>query len=332
MDVNKIAKKFNISPSTVRKALLHERGVSPQTREMLFAAVGDEAPYAKAGAKPSVGIVLPTNPSYYWGVVYDGIKQALPREIDAHFAFFSSLGSGREGIYALDYIRQLDLCIVVPSIAPAVQAKIAALSAERPIVYVSDGLDTPRLATVHMDYYDDGFRLGKAYVQRFPDRKRILTLHVHNGLGSQMRTNGFKKAVTDAGCTIVGNIELEDITSPFASVIARHIHSKYLNGFDCLYCGTGATAYASLALSKLKTKNDVFCIGYENPKSNEPYIKNGMIRLLSVHNAFSLGEKAGEIAKEYLLNQTVPESKEAFIPSEIFINENGVLLNCELSH
>lgn len=325
MDINKISTKLNISPSTVRKALQHKRSVDSNTRELVFAELGDSAPRAKSGDKPSVGIVLPSNPFYYWDLVYHGIKSALSDSVDAHFAFFSSLGSGHEGVHAINFVSDLDLCIIAPSVAPAVQAKIAELSVDKPIIYVNDGLATPQIATVCGNYYDDGLMLGKAYSGFFPDHSRILTLHVHNGLGSQMRTNGFKKAVLDSGCEIVGNIELEDITSSFASVIARRIHSEFFGKFDCLYCATGATSHAALALSKLKLPGDVFCIGYENPDANSPFVKKGIIRLLSTRNAYQLGNCAGEIALNYLTCGKKPAVPTVYVPSEIFVNKLGAL-------
>ena len=324
MNIKRISEKLNISSSTVRNALSHKRGVEAQVRELVFSELGKTAPCAKSGDKPSIGVVLPSNPFFFWDDVYHGIKSAIPDWANVHFAFFSSLGSGHEGVHAVDFVRNLDICIIAPSVAPAVQAKIAALSAEKPIVYVNDGLDTPQIATICGNYYYDGLMLGKSYSELFPDRKRILSLHVHNGFGSQMRTNGFKKAVADAGCEIIGNIELEEITSSFASVIARTIHSDFKGKFDCLYCATGATAHAALALSKLKLKEDVFCIGYENPKANAPYIANGIVRLLSIRNAFRMGQVAGEIATSYLSGQKTA-SQAVYVPSEIFINQNGIL-------
>ena len=325
MDINKISAKLNISPSTVRKALQHKRSVDSKTRELVFAELGDMAPRAIPGDKPSVGIVLPSNPFYYWDPVYHGIKSALSDSVDAHFAFFSSLGSGHEGVHAVNFVSDLDLCVIAPSVAPAVQAKIAELSADKPIIYVNDGLATPQIATVCGNYYDDGLILGKAYTGFFPKHIRILTLHVHNGLGSQMRTNGFKKAVLDAGCEIVGNIELDDITSSFASVIARRIHSDFFGKFDCLYCATGATSHAALALSKLRLPGDVFCIGYENPAANSPFVKKGVIRLLSIRSAYQLGSCAGGLALQFLLDGIAPDKKTIYVPSEIFVNKNGIL-------
>jgi len=323
MDINKIAKELNISPSAVRKALFHERNVSAKTRELVFSHVGEQKPCRPAAEKPSVGVVLPASPGYYWDAVFKGVREAFSDALDVYFAFYSSMGSGHEGVYALDYIQNLDLLIVAPSISLEVQKKIAALSGKMPIVYVGDGLQTPRLATVCVDYFDEGFRLGEAYAKQFPDKSRILLVHVYNSEGSRMRTNGFKKAVLEAGCTISGYIELGTLSSPVASMLARKIHASYQNGFDCLYCGTGATAQVALALSKLKLKEDVFCVGYENPKANLPHIQNGMIRLLSVHNAALLGETAGRIAEDYLLHNNVPDSKKIYLPAEIYLNQNG---------
>lgn len=324
MDIKRISAKLNISSSTVRKALGHKRGVEAQVREQIFAELGKNAPCAKASDKPSIGVVLPANPHFFWDDVYRGIKSSIPDSFDVHFAFFSSLGSGHEGVYAIDFVRNLDICIIAPSVAPAVQAKIAELSAEKPIVYVNDGLATPQVATVCGNYYDDGLMLGRAYAELFPDRRRLLSLHVHNGLGSQMRTNGFKKAVSDVGCQIIGNIELDEITSSFASVIARKLHSEFDGKFDCLYCATGATPHAALALNKLKSKKDIFCVGYENPKSNAPYIENGTVRLLSIRNAFKMGQVAGQTAVDFA-GGLLPQNKTIYVPSEIFINQNGIM-------
>ncbi len=327
MDINKIAKELNISPSAVRKALFHEKNVSAKTRELVFSHVGEQKPCMPTAGKPSVGVVLPASPKYYWDAVFKGVCDALSDSLDVHFAFYSSMGSGHEGIYALDYVRELDLLIVAPSIAQEVQEKIVALSCNVPVVYVGDGLKTAQLATVCVDYFDEGFRLGEAYVQQFPEKRRILLVHVYNSVGSRMRTDGFKKAVTDAGCTISGYIELGTLSSPVASMLARKIHASFKDGFDCLYCGTGATAHVALALSKLKLKEDVFCVGYENPKANTPHIESGMIRLLSVHNAALLGETAGQIAEDYLLYKKEPESKKIYLPAEIYVNQNGQMIH-----
>ena len=324
MDIKRISEKLNISSSTVRKALGHKRGVEAHVREQIFYELGKNAPCAKPGDKPSIGVVLPANPHFFWDDVYRGIKSAIPDSFDVHFAFFSSLGSGHEGVYAIDFVRNLDVCIIAPSVAPAVQAKIAELSAEKPIVYVNDVLATPQVATVCGNYYDDGLMLGKAYAEVFPDRRRLLSLHVHNGLGSQMRTNGFKKAISDAGCEIIGSIEFDEVTSSFASVIARQLHSGFDDKFDCLYCATGATPHAALALNKLKSDKDIFCIGYENPKSNAPYIENGTVRLLSIRNAFKMGQVAGQTAVDFA-GGLLPQNKTIHVPSEIFINQNGIL-------
>ncbi len=322
MDTNKLAKQCNISASAVYKALYHKRGVDAKTREKVFAVASPDAiPKATAGAKPSVGIVLPAKPSYYWDAVYHGIQSVLPSSIDAHFAFFSSLGSGHEGVHAVDYIKDLDLAIIAPASAPSVQAKIAALAAEKPIVYVSDGLPTPQIATICSNHYDDGLQLGRAYTSVFPDKKRILALHVHNGLGAQLRTNGFIRAISDSGAEIIGNIELEDISAPSASVIARAIKAQYLGKFDCLYCATGVTHYVCLALQKLKLSEDIVCIGYENPKANAQYIENGRIRLLSVSNAFEMGRSAARTALDALTLGKKPENETIYIPSTIFENK-----------
>ncbi len=320
MNTNELAKKCNISVSAAYKALYHKRGVDAKTRERVF-AVADSVPVAAAGAKPSVGIVLPAKPTYYWDAVYRGIKSELPPEIDAHFAFFSSLGSGNEGVHAIDYVQNLDLCIIAPASAPAVQAKIAALAMEKPIVYVSEGLPTPHVATVCANHFDDGYRLGAAFASVFPEKKRILALHIHNGLGAQMRTNGFVRAISEAGASIIGNIELEDISSPLASVIARAIKADYVGKFDCLYCATGVTNYVCLALQKLKLTDDVICIGYENPQANAEYIENGLIRLLSVSNAFEMGQAASRVAAAALLHGEQPAEKTICIPSTIFENK-----------
>ncbi|MBR6524064.1 MAG: sugar ABC transporter substrate-binding protein [Clostridia bacterium] len=324
MDIKRISAKLNISSSAVRKAIGHKRGVDVQVREEIFALLGKDAPCAKPGDKPSIGVVLPSNPQFFWDDVYRGIKSAIPESFDVHFAFFSSLGSGHEGVHAIDFVRNLDICIIAPSVAPVVQAKIAELSAEKPIVYVNDGLATPQVATICGNYYDDGLLLGRAYAEVFSESKRLLSLHVHNGLGAQMRTNGFKKAITDAGCEIVGNIDLEEITSSFASVIARQLHSQFNDKFDCLYCATGATPHAALALNKLKSDKDIFCIGYENPKSNAPYIENGTVQLLSIRNAYRMGQVAGQTAVDFA-GGLLPQNKTIYVPSEIYINQKGIL-------
>ncbi len=320
MDIQKIANACNISTSAVYKALYHKKGVDAATREKVF-AVCDSIPRAKVGRKKSVGVVLPANPSYYWDALYRGIQDALSPDIEAHFAFFSSLGSGNEGLHALEYVQDLDLCIIAPSNAPAVQAKIAALSAKKPIVYVSEGLPTPHLATVCSNYYDDGRSLGAALTTHMPKCKRVLALHVHNGLGSQTRTNGFLSVLQENNIELVGNIELEDIEKPFASVIARAIRDAGTGSFDCLYCATGVTPYACLALCKLRLDKNVICIGYENPPGNAPYTKSGLIRILAVSNAYEMGKSACMLAQRYLLSGETPPNSTIEIPSEIFVNK-----------
>ncbi len=320
MNTHEIAKKCKISISAVYKSLYHKKGVDAKTRETVFAALDSPAPKAQPSGKPSLGIVLPAKPTYYWDALCKGIESALRPGIDAHFAFFSSLGSGHEGVHAIEYVQNLDLCIIAPSVAPSVQARIAALAADKPIIFVSEGLPLPQIATVCNNHHDDGYRLGTAFTEAFPDRKRLLALHVHNGLGAQIRTNGFIKGISEGGASIVGNITLDDISAPLASRIARAIQAEYAGKFDTLYCATGITPYVGLALQKLRFTNKIICVGYENPKNNAEYIKNGQIGMLSVSNAFKMGQVACRTACDYLLSSKKPTEETIYIPSEIFKN------------
>ena len=321
MNTHELAKKCNKSISAVYKSLYHKKGVDAKTRETVFAALDAPPPKAQPGKKPSVGIVLPAKPSYYWDALCKGIENELQSGIDAHFVFFSSLGSGHEGVHAIEYVQDLDLCIIAPSVAPSVQARIAALAAEKPILFVSEGLPLPQLATVCNNHYDDGYRLGTAFTEAYPDRKRILTLHVHNGLGAQVITNGFTKAISESGASIIGNIAFDDISAPLASRIARAVKAQYAGKFDVLYCATGITPYVGLALQKLRITDEIICVGYENPKSNAIYIEKGQIGMLSVSNAFKMGQVACRIACDYLLSGRKPSEKTVYIPSEIIKNK-----------
>lgn len=321
MNTQELAKKCNISISAVYKSLYHKKGVDAKTRETVFAALDEKPPKAIPTEKPSVGIVLPAKPSYYWDAIYEGIKKELKSGIDAHFAFFSSLGSGHEGIHAIEYIHDLDLCIIAPSVAPSVQARIAALAAKKPVIFVSEGLPLPQIATVCNNHYDDGYRLGTAFTEAFPEKKRILALHVHNGLGAQIRTNGFIKGISESNASIVGNIAFDDISSPLASRIARAIKAQFASDFDALYCATGITPYVALALQKLRLPKEIICVGYENPKSNAEYIESGQIGMLSVSNARKMGQVACRIACDYLLSGKKPPKETIYIPSEIIKNK-----------
>lgn len=321
MNTQELSQKCNISISAVYKSLYHKKGVDAQTRETVFAALDAPPPKAIRGNKPSVGIVLPAKPSYYWDALYRGIKQELSSAVDAHFAFFSSLGSGHEGVHSIEYVKDLDLCIIAPSVASSVQARIAALAEEKPIIFVSEGLPLPQICTVCDNHYDDGYRLGTAFTAAFPDKKRILALHVHNGLGAQIRTNGFAKGISEGDASIIGNIEFDDISAPLASHIARAIKAQYAGKFDTLYCATGVTPYVGLAFQKLRFTNEILCVGYENPKGNAMYIENGQIGMLSVSNAYKMGQTACRIACDYLLHGKYPTEKTIYIPSEIFLNK-----------
>lgn len=323
MNIKRIAEQCNISLSAAYKAIHHKKGVDARTRQRVLAAALTMGivPRAKVGRKPTVGVVLPCTPSYYWDALCHGLESSVPNALDAHFAFFSSMGVGRESISAIDYMENMDALIIAPPTMAEVKARIAVLAAEKPVICVSEGLDAPHLATIGGDYFKDGMRLGRALLQYQPNRKRILALHVHNGLGAQLRSAGFAKALEGSGVSIVDSITLEAISSPFASVIARSIKAKGIGSFDCLYCGTGVTPYASLALCKLGLCQDVICIGYENPPGNATYLNSGLIRLLSISDAYEMGRCAMQLAGDWLLEKKSPASPNIYVPSKIFVNQ-----------
>lgn len=327
-----ISRQTNVSKSTVSKALNNCGGVDPQTKEAIL-KTARELQYTpiqkiRMGIKKTdwtIGVVIPANPQYFWGDVIEGIKNGALQypDIQVVFSLFSNLLSEQDTLYCLEYMQDLhvDLLIVTPPASSIIHRKLDEIALTTPIVCLSETAEIPFIFYVGANFYQDGVLLARASAQILQKHANILHInHVSLPMVKQ-RDDGFYKETASLVPHVkwVGDVQTDQLpVSVFSAQLARILHEQYNGLFQSVYVSQGHLPQVCLALNKLKLSERIAVFGYENPKQNNAYIKNGMIAAYIEQDTYRQGSCCIDAAYAYLTKGMLPDNRRLYVPSHLY--------------
>lgn len=318
MNLKELSDALQLSPSTVSKALNNCFGVDAATRSRILDAAR-KAGYAPRRDAAAIDCILPDSPAYFWRPLFAGLREAGP---DCRCHILSSL---TDVDMARIYLQQAaaqgtPVLIVSVPMTPEIRDMLAAYARHALVILLTQFGDIPHTVYVGEDAYQTGRALGEACAAHLPGQRRIVRLESPAAHVTTRRSEGFREAVTAAGARIVGTITRPEAGPALASCLARELHDRFGDGFDCVYCNDGVLYHVALAIEKLKQTGRVVCVGYEYEKRNQKYIDNGVIAAYAEQDPYAQGKLAMKIAAHYLKTATFPDSKFVYVPSVIRVN------------
>ena len=137
----------------------------------------------------------------------------------------------------------------------------------------------------------------------------------------KQRDDGFYKETASLVPHVkwVGDVQTDQLpVSVFSAQLARILHEQYNGLFQSVYVSQGHLPQVCLALNKLKLSERIAVFGYENPKQNNAYIKNGMIAAYIEQDTYRQGSCCIYAAYAYLTKGMLPDNRRLYVPSHLY--------------
>lgn len=320
INVKKLSESLQISSSTVSKALNNCFGVDSATRSRVLHAAADFGYISeKRRTSQEVFCILPDSPSYFWRPLFQGLCS------DGYPCRCHILSTLSDESLALEYLRLAKeggakVLIVSLPMTEKIRAALEEYAEHALVILLTQFGDVKNTVYVGEDARQTGWLLGEAYLKNLSRFSRIILLESPAAWKDSRRSDGFLERVLPEGIKCIGRIKLPDTGPALASRLARELSARFSDEFDCVYCNNGLLYHVALALEKLRMASRAICVGYEYEKRNQKYIDNGLIAAWAAQDPYLQGIRAMSVASHYLNEDSFPDNKFIYLPSEIQVN------------
>ena len=313
-----IAKKLNISRSTVSRAFRHCSGVDSETRQLVLDAARN-ANLRFTDYKP-IHAILPDTPAYFWKKMQQGI-QAASKASGIPFGF-SIYTNPRNIQTLLEYLKgaedaEIQVLILSAYITPEIYSILQRMVRHCCILFLTEQYDLINSFYIGADAYRDGWEMGKLYLSEYSDYALYIIDYPWYLFNNERRLNGFLDAVRETKTELaeqavllkMGN-DILDTKKAFAASLARTLSEDVQ--IDTPFCIYAPTGMSQLPDAIRKSGFDAVCIGHDCAFSNNQLTGYNAI---CNQDTFQQGYTAGEAAVTFIRTGQYPSQKNIYIPS-----------------
>ncbi len=321
-DLSDLAQKTNVSKATISRALNHCPGVDHETRRRVLEAAG---PLSPSSSEDDMVMILPDTPRYFWNPAFIEL-QAATAGLRRRFHLYSRLYDTDEVALYLDQAARHGARLMLLSAAdtPETVSLLREYAGRIPLFLLSEYLDITGTFYIGSHAYDDGRRLGEAYLTHFCRYPRVVCISSDANVNGRKRLEGFVEALAAKGEPPPRRMTLPLPGKSQSAQLARQLHEIGPDGFDCIVCADGFLPQVCLAVQKLGLHKKVICMGFENPPGNRPYLESGLIAAYVAQDIVAQCRTAADLAKAFLDTGTYPPSKFTYCPSTLVVNPKAI--------
>jgi LacI family transcriptional regulator len=331
--IHDIAKKLNISASTVSRALNDNPLISEATRNKIKKAA-EEMGYRpnvmaanfRTKRTNTIGVIVPLINRHFFSSVISGIEDIAYQQ-----GFAVTISQSNDNFEKEDKIAQTLFANRVDGLILSIAMETKTydhlkLFSERniPLVFfdrVVDEIDAYKIVV-------DDFGAAYKATQHLIDQGRKRIAHIGGPLNLKTyntRQNGYCKALTDAGLMvdnsiiINNNLSREDGTNAIKKLLTNSTKP------DAIFCGNDTTALSIIIyLQKkgIKVPEDIAIVGF----SNEPFSEVVTPSISTIKQpGFEMGQKAAELIIGQILNKEANNGFETItMPTELVVRKSSV--------
>ncbi|MBE6598911.1 MAG: LacI family transcriptional regulator [Ruminococcaceae bacterium] len=316
-----LAKKLNISKSTVSKAVRHCSGVDSDTRQLILESIpkgaGAEQPF-------SVYTILPDVPQYFWKEMQRGLMDGGNQQIaPVKHNIYTRCGDESTVLDYLSEAEKMDIRVLILAtyVTPEIRRRLENFPEKCMILLLSEHFERRNAFYIGADAYGDGRKMGEAYLSTFGDRK-LLYFNVLSNENAKKRTEGFLDVIREKcpgtlceskSLDIENKIfrDLKMLSSRLASLLSSELDkdSRY-----CLYSPVGMIKLP-IAIKKAALEERVVCICHDC-FTEQMQVPEGFAVCCN-QDVYAQGYAAAKAALEYAVSLRFPKEKNLFIPSRI---------------
>ncbi len=306
--ITDIARRIGISPATVSKVLNHSFGVSGPLREQVFEAAEAMHVYPAPNEMQAYDayVILPEIPTYFWKELYHHLMAALDRHgLRVRFHIYSRLNDSATVERYLREFEHMDVPIlIIAANYEGLDKRLRDIARRRAVFTVCETTHADNCYAIGSHQKADSALLATNCLLENPHIENILLIG-----RSGERLMGFVEATnTQASLRFFSSSEIEAYSASTLAQKLSALHTVY--PFDIAVCLSGFTKDVCISLKKCHLS--IPCYGFEGPHIEPRYVLPGGT---VIQDLAAISETTAEMAKTYLVHDTLPAQKYTFVPS-----------------
>ena len=313
--VDALAKKLQISKSTVSKVLRHCEGVDTTARNKILGEAQNSG--YRAEGSYDLCCILPSVPRYFWKTAMAGITGGAelfdePPKISLY-------------THSIERMKVRALLIAVQPNGQIVE-RLEALAKSRLVILLSEFFEAQNCFYIGSYSKAEGEAMAALCVERYPQFRPLVLRFVENS-NAEQRFKGFCDAYLANGApggepTVIrleNRFYLEnrsDVPARLASVLSKTVEP------DCRYCVycTMGDVQSPLAVLKAGLSDRIVCLGHDCRSVSTLY---GDYNAVCSQDVYAQGFTAVQAAKRFLQYAEYPSQKYNYIPFHIDFPPSG---------
>ncbi|KJF45407.1 LacI family DNA-binding transcriptional regulator [Draconibacterium sediminis] len=329
--IHDIAKKLNISASTVSRALKDNPLISEATRQKIKKAAIEMgyrpnvmAANLRTRRTNTIGVIVPLINRHFFSSVISGIEDVAYKQGFAVTISQSNDNLEKESTIAHTlFANRVDGLIL--SIGMETQSyDHLKLFSERniPLVFFDRIVDEIPAHKIVVDDFGGAYRATQHLIEQ--GRKKVA--HIGGPLNLQIyakREAGYRKAISDAGLQINENQILHNSLTREDGLNAIKKILKTKERPDAIFCANDTTALSAiihLNEKGIKVPEDIAIVGF----SNEPFSELVTPSISTIKQpGFEMGQKAAELLIKQIGSKTKPKNYETIMMETELIVRNS---------
>ncbi len=308
--IERIANELKLSKATVSKAINNCPGVNSNTKRAVMQAACGYG-YLPSRPKQTLAAVLPSIPSYFWGDMRKRISAyAKEEKIDCKCYVYPNLYDTTDALRCTEQAVKDGASAVILAAPDTDEIKrlLESVASSVLIILIEEFLDIKNAFYIGADSFEQGYSLGKEYMESYPEAISFAVLHSTEFYTERERVKGFMQAVREYGREPVLDIHSDTDSKTQSAGIARAL-AVAKSAPDCIFCPSGNLSMAALAVKKLKADKQIHCIGFDiNTESGTEGYENILSHIL-LQDTDIQAKKAVECAIEFLRYGNFPNQK-----------------------
>lgn len=329
--IHDIAKKLNISASTVSRALKDNPLISEATRQKIKKAAAEMgyrpnvmAANLRSRRTNTIGVIVPLINRHFFSSVISGIEDVAYQQGFAVTISQSNDNFEKESTIAHTlYSNRVDGLILSIGMETKSYEHLKLFSERNiPLVFFDRVVDEIPSHKIVVDDFGGAYRATQHLIQQ--GRKRIA--HIGGPLNLQIyskRESGYQQALKDAGLQINDNFIIHNSLTREDGLNAI---KKILTGKekpDAIFCANDTTALSAIIYlndKRIKVPEEIAIVGF----SNEPFSELVTPSITTVKQpGFEMGQKAAELLIKQINSKTKPDNYETITMKTELIVRNS---------
>jgi len=324
--LTELAKKLNISKSTICKAIRHCSGVDSETRQLILDALPAHSSPRRKGYP--IYAIIPDVPQYFWKNLMQGLMDGDDRKnIPVKYNIYTRCTDEATVLHYLSEAEKMDIKVLILAayITPAIKEKLEGFTDRCLVILLTEYFELKNSFFIGADGYRDGCMMGKAYLSEYRD-KNLIYFDITDNYSAAKRLNGFLDTVKENAPEVLTHavrIQFDNSIFRDLKILSARLASLLSGNADpqapyCLYSPSGMVQLP-IAIKKAELNRQIVCLCHdcsvENGLPEEGY------HIGCNQNIYAQGLAASKAAIDYIKNFRCPGEKYLLIPSELYCRD-----------